>query len=119
MAKANQAKANKEVANVESQEVEVTTAQVNAETAQSEAPAAEAKSEKPAKPVIEILKAEYGIDGNRIDISGSLKIGNKLTNRMAGYDPAPKVVKDLHLEATVDGVLVSKVIKEGEKVTLD
>ena len=66
----------------------------------------------PSGPVIEILKAQYGIDGTRIDIDA--KVGRKVTNKLAGSDPAPKVAKNLMLTAMVDGVEQTLTFNEGE-----
>ena len=99
------------------------TAEATSTTATTAAPAKEKKAkapkaEKPAGPVINILSALYGIEGNRIEVKDNVKVGNKLTNKMAGSDPAPKTKKNLVITATVDGTEVTRTIEEGEKVTL-
>ena len=80
----------------------------------SEAPVKEAPKEPkvPAGPVIEILSAQYGIDGNRVSIQA--KVGRKVTNKLAGTDPAPKVAKNLIVTATVDGVEQTLTFNEGD-----
>ena len=76
-----------------------------------------AKKEKVATgPVIEILSALYGIEGTRVEFGENLKVGRKLTNKMVGSDPAPKVAKDALITATIDGDKVSIVVKEGEVI---
>ena len=71
----------------------------------------------PAKPKVEfvVLKSEYGIDGNRIAMA-EVKHGNKLTNKMAGSDPAHKVRKTAIITATVNGVEVTRTFAEGQKI---
>ena len=76
-----------------------------------------AKKEKVATgPVVEILSALYGIEGTRVEFGANVKVGKKLTNKMVGSDPAPKVAKDALITATVDGDKVSIVVKEGEVI---
>jgi hypothetical protein len=73
------------------------------------------KVEKVTGPVVEILSALYGIEGNRINITPI--VGKKLNNKMAGSDPAPKVKKDAIIKAKVEGKEVEKVFTEGEVIT--
>ena len=94
-----------------------------AEVKEPKAPKAP-KAEKVAKtpkvaagPAIEILSALYGIEGARIEMA-TVKNGRKLTNKMAGSDPAPKVAKDAIITAKVDGTEVTVTVKEGEVIAL-
>ena len=75
-----------------------------------------AKKEKVATGPVVILSALYGIEGTRVEFGENLKVGRKLTNRMVGSDPAPKVAKDALITATIDGDKVSIVVKEGEVI---
>ena len=75
------------------------------------------KVEKAVGPVIEILSALYGIEGTRVEFGENVKVGKKLTNRMVGSDPAPKVAKDALITATINGDKVSVIIKEGEVIS--
>ena len=77
--------------------------------------AATPKAKKVSGPVIEILSAQYGIDGTRVEMA-SVKVGRKLTNKMAGSDPAPKTPKNALITATVDGNKVEKTFTEGEVI---
>jgi hypothetical protein len=77
-----------------------------------------AKSEKvkeAAGPAVEILSAMYGIEGNRISVTPI--VGKKMTNKIAGSDPAPKVKKDVIVKAKVDGTEVEKTFSEGEVIS--
>jgi hypothetical protein len=67
-------------------------------------------------PAIEIISALYGIEGTRVEMA-SVKAGRKLTNKMAGSDPAPKTAKDAIITAKVDGTEVTVTVKEGELIT--
>ena len=80
------------------------------------------KSEKPAKPVIEILESRYGIltDSTKcIEKMASVKIGNKLTNKMAGTDPAIKEKKQAFIRIKIDGVEKSGTFDEGTKIVFE
>jgi hypothetical protein len=82
------------------------------------APKAEKVAKTPkaaAGPAIEILSALYGIEGARVEMA-TVKPGRKLTNKMAGSDPAPKVAKDAIITAKVDGAEVTVTVKEGELI---
>ena len=79
----------------------------------TETPAPKAKTV--TGPVIEILSAQYGIEGTRIEMA-TVKVGNKLTNKMAGSDPAPKSAKNAVIKAKVDGKEVTKTVAEGEVI---
>ncbi len=85
----------------------------NKEPKAPKAPKAEAP--KVEGPIVEILSALYGIEGNRITVTPV--IGKKMTNKIAGSDPAPKVKKDVIVTARVNGEEVVKTFTEGEIVT--
>lgn len=68
-----------------------------------------------AGPAIEIISALYGIEGTRVEMA-TVKAGRKLTNKMAGSDPAPKTAKDAIITAKVDGTEVTVTVKEGEVI---
>ena len=68
-----------------------------------------------AGPAIEIISALYGIEGTRVEMA-EVKAGKKLTNKMAGSDPAPKTAKDAIITAKVDGTEVTVTVKEGEVI---
>lgn len=88
-----------------------------ANPATTTAPVATDAPAKPAKPVI-VATGKYGVDGNRIDMA-TVKNGNKLTNKMAGGDPAPGVVKNAIITYSIDGAPQKEItVNEGEKVVL-
>jgi hypothetical protein len=60
------------------------------------------------------LSGKYGIEGNRIDFKPVN--GRKLTNKLVGMDPLPKVKKNAIIVATIDGVEVTKQFLEGEVI---
>ena len=66
-------------------------------------------------PALEIISALYGIEGTRVEMA-EVKAGRKLTNKMAGSDPAPKTAKDAIITAKVDGTEVTVTVKEGEVI---
>ena len=72
------------------------------------------KAEKPAKPVINIISALYGVEGTTIEVKDNMKVGRKITNKLAGSDPAPKVKKQLQVVAEIDGERVERTFAEGE-----
>lgn len=66
---------------------------------------------------VEILKAIYGIDATVIEIdTAKVKMGKKVSNKMAGSDPAPKVKKALTVTAMVYDKEVTKTFGEGEVI---
>lgn len=66
---------------------------------------------------VEILKAIYGIDATVIEIDTvKVKIGKKVSNKMAGSDPAPKVKKALTVTVMVYDKEVTKTFSEGEVI---
>lgn len=66
---------------------------------------------------IQILKAIYGIDATVIEIdTEKVKMGKKVSNKMAGSDPAPKVKKALTVTAMVYDKEVTKTFDEGEVI---
>lgn len=77
------------------------------------------KVEKPSGPVVSILSALYGIEGTRVEMTGAIKSGRKLTNKLAGSDPAPKVAKNAIITYTVDGGAEQTLtFAEGEVIAL-
>jgi len=70
---------------------------------------------EPEVPALEILSALYGIDGNRVEMA-TVKVGRKLTNKMAGSDPAPKTPKNAIIRVRVAGEEVEKTFNEGETI---
>lgn len=77
------------------------------------------KVEKPSGPVVSILSALYGIEGTRVEMTGAIKSGRKLTNKLAGSDPAPKTKKDAIITYTVDGGAEQTLtVAEGEVIAL-
>ena len=66
-----------------------------------------------------INSAMYGAGDNRIDITDKIIIGKKITNSLAGCDPAPKCAKTLMVNASIDGKIVDKIFNEGEKLMFD
>ena len=66
---------------------------------------------------IQILKAIYGVDATVIEIdTEKVKMGKKVSNKMAGSDPAPKVKKALTVTAMVYDKEVTKTFGEGEVI---
>jgi hypothetical protein len=75
---------------------------------------------------MEVLKAQYGINGNMVDVKDAvtehgIKLNRrKLTNKLIGSDPAPKKVKSLVLSYCIDGGKQQEVtIMEGELIELN
>ena len=88
-------------------------------------PAAEAATEtkKVSGPVINVLSAVYGIGDKTVQMA-SFKPGQKLTNKMAGSDPAPKEKKSatIKIEILKEGqepIVVEKTFVEGEKLIFE
>ena len=68
---------------------------------------------------IKILSAIYGISEKNIEIVSRLSeksIGEKITNRLAGNDPAPRIKKSLTVKAIIDGKEIEKIFAEGQKL---
>lgn len=90
------------------------------ETVEAPVKAPRAKKEKVEKPIgdiINILSATYGIEGTVANIEPeNIKVGRKVSNKLTGIDPAPKVKKSLTVEAEVNGTNVTKTFEEGEKI---
>jgi hypothetical protein len=74
------------------------------------------KTAPAAEKTVKILSAVYGIEGKSVEICDKVKLGRKITNKLAGEDPAPKEKKNLIVKAEVDGTAVSKTFTEGEKL---
>jgi hypothetical protein len=70
-----------------------------------------------AKTAIKFLSAVYGTTEKSIPVVLTEKsIGHKVTNKLAGSDPCPKVKKQLIVEAEIEGEKVTKTFIEGEKI---
>jgi hypothetical protein len=80
---------------------------------ETSAPKAE-KSVKTAKPAINIISALYGVEGTTIEVKDNMKVGRKITNKLAGSDPAPKLKKQLTVVAEIAGERVERTFAEGE-----
>ena len=65
-------------------------------------------------PTVEILEAVYGIKDAQVSFTPV--VGRKLTNKMVGSDPAPKVKKEAIIKAKVEGKKVTKTFAEGEVI---
>jgi hypothetical protein len=84
------------------------------------APAKARKSKKDTeeKEIISILSATYGIDATICQVEPeNIKVGRKVTNKMAGSDPAPKQKKIMTIKAVVKGAEVEKTFNEGEIIS--
>lgn len=71
----------------------------------------------PAKP--EIVSAQYGTEGNMVEVdvkATNLRVGRKASNRLVAADPVPKVKKILIVNAIVDGVEQTFTFAEGDIV---
>jgi hypothetical protein len=88
------------------------------ETVEAPVKAPRAKKEKgDIIDIINILSATYGIEGTVANIEPTIiKVGRKVSNKLTGIDPAPKVKKSLTVEAEVNGTNVTKTFEEGEKI---
>jgi len=114
------------IAEVKEPKADTSSATLRANKGKVEATETVAKAPKAAKapktpkeavgPAIEIISALYGIEGARVEMA-EVKAGRKLTNKMAGSDPAPKTAKDAIITAKVDGTEVTVTVKEGEVIT--
>jgi hypothetical protein len=82
------------------------------------APAKERKSKKDTEEIISILSATYGIDATICQVEPeNIKVGRKVTNKMAGSDPAPKQKKIMTIKAVVKGAEIEKTFNEGEIIS--
>jgi hypothetical protein len=73
------------------------------------------KAEKEAKQIIEILKATYGIEGTVVEVEASnIKAGRKVSNKLAGSDPAPKTKKVMNITAVIEGKETELSFNEGD-----
>jgi hypothetical protein len=77
------------------------------------APKAE-KVAKAPKTQINIISALYGVEGTTVEVKDSMKIGRKITNKLTGNDPAPKVKKQLQVVAEINGERIERTFAEGE-----
>lgn len=70
------------------------------------------------KEIVSILEASYGITGVTVTVDpNSIKVGRKVSNKMAGSDPAPKQKKVMTILAVVKGEQVEKEFTEGEVIS--
>ena len=80
-----------------------------AETVEAK-PEAVKKERKAKGPVVVITSAKYGTAEKSIEVASKMIVGRKITNKLAGEDPCPKVKKTLAVKATVDGNPVEKIL---------
>ena len=66
--------------------------------------------------VIVISNAIYGNGDLSAVVTDRLQnaIGKKITNRLTGIDPCPRIKKELTVQAMVNGLPVSRTFAEGE-----
>ena len=70
------------------------------------------------KEIVSILEASYGITGVTVTVDPTnIVIGRKVSNKMAGSDPAPKQKKVMTILAVVKGEQVEKEFTEGEVIS--
>lgn len=70
------------------------------------------------KEIVSILEASYGITGVTVAVDPTnIVIGRKVSNKMAGSDPAPKQKKVMTILAVVKGEQVEKEFTEGEVIS--
>lgn len=74
------------------------------------------KTPKAKGPVVTFEKATYGSAEKQIDVTKKIVLGRKITNKLVGEDPHPKVKKTLSVVAIVDGNKIEKVFNEGDKL---
>lgn len=75
-----------------------------------------AKVEALTEEILKVLSATYGIQGTTVNVNPEdVKFGKKVSNKMAGCDPAPKQKKTMTVTFS-DGS--EKVFNEGEVVTI-
>jgi len=77
---------------------------------------AKPKTKSKVENIIQILEANYGITGSMITVTENVKLGKKVSNKMAGEDPAPKQKKVMVVKALVGETEVTKEFNEGEVV---
>jgi len=75
------------------------------------------KKVKEEESFVQVLKATYGVDTSIVEVDTTrVVVGKKVTNKMAGSDPAPKVKKTLSVTAMVYDKEVTKSFNEGEVI---
>jgi len=73
------------------------------------------KAEKEVKSIIQVLKATYGIEGTVVEVEASnIKAGRKVSNKLAGSDPAPKTKKVMNITAVIEGKETELSFNEGD-----
>ena len=65
-------------------------------------------------PNIKVIEAIYGAPGHLVNITALVKLGQKITNRMAGGDPIYGTKKTLKLTIEKDGKQQTKIFNEGQ-----
>ena len=78
----------------------------------------ESKEKTPKTPKVnplKVLSALYGIEGTKvIDIADKVRLGRKVSNKLAGEDPCPRVAKNLVIKGEYKGNPVEKIFEEGD-----
>jgi hypothetical protein len=54
------------------------------------------------------------VEGTTVEVKDQMKIGRKITNKLTGNDPAPKVKKQLQVVAEINGERIERTFAEGE-----
>ena len=88
-------------------------------------------TEKPPKveaPKVIFISALYGQDADpadpktkdykRIEVADKMKVGRKLTNKLTGVDPIFKVIKDIKIRASYQGVEKDFFFRENEYIDI-
>jgi hypothetical protein len=95
-------------------ETTIESPEVIVEAPKAEKVAKAPKAAKVAKPEINIISALYGVEGTTVEVKDNMKIGRKITNKLTGNDPAPKMKKQLQVVAEIDGNRIERTFAEGE-----
>jgi len=75
------------------------------------------KKVKEEESFVQVLKATYGVDTSIVEVDTTrVVVGKKVSNKMAGSDPAPKVKKTLSVTVMVYDKEVTKSFNEGEVI---
>ena len=66
---------------------------------------------------LKIVNASYGSETMKVNVDLLMIVeGRKISNKLVGYDPAPKKKKFLHIVFNIGGIDISKTFVEGEKI---
>ena len=106
------------VASTETAEPPVATPAINDDAKAKEvakAPKAE-KAPKAPKQVVIFTSGIYGSNEKNVQVVDKLVLGRKITNKLVGEDPHPKMKKTLIVKATIDGTEVERTFNEGDKL---